>query len=36
LKKKITTQPVLALPKREKKFRIEVDVLGHAIRGVLS
>jgi len=36
LKQKITTQPVLALPRREGKFRIEVDVSGHAIRGVLS
>jgi len=27
---------VLALPKREEKFRIEVDTSGHAIGGVLS
>jgi len=28
-------QPVLALPRREGKLRVEVDVSGHAIRGVL-
>jgi len=31
----MTTQLVLALPRREGKFRIEVDASGHAIRGVL-
>jgi len=36
LKKKITIQLVLALSKREEKFRIKVDALGHAIGGVLS
>ena len=36
LKEKITSQPVLALPKREGKFRVETDASGHAIRGVLS
>jgi len=36
LKKKITSQPVLSLPKREGKFRVEIDTLGHAIEGVLS
>ena len=36
LKQKITMQPVLALPRREEKFRVEVDVSGHAIGGVLS
>jgi len=36
LKKKITSQPVLALPRREGKFRVEMDASGHAIRGVLS
>jgi len=36
LKQKITTQLVLALLRREKKFRIEVDVLEYAIGGVLS
>jgi len=35
LKQKINTQPVLALPRREGKFRVEVDASGHAIRGVL-
>ena len=28
--------PVLALSRREGKFRVEVDASGHAIRGVLS
>jgi len=36
LKQKITIQPVLALPRREGKFRVEVDASGHTIRGVLS
>ena len=36
MKQKITTQSVLALPRREGKFRIEVDTSGHAIGGVLS
>jgi len=36
LKEKITSQPVLALPRREGKFRVETDASGHAIRGVLS
>jgi len=36
LKEKITSQLVLSLPKREEKFRVELDALGHAIRGVLS
>jgi len=36
LKQKITSQPVLALSKREGKFRVEMDALGHAIGGVLS
>jgi len=35
LKEKITSQPVLSLPKREGKFRVETDVSGHAIGGVL-
>ena len=35
LKNKITSQPVLVLPKREGKFRVETDTSGHAIRGVL-
>jgi len=36
LKEKITSQLVLSLPKRERKFRVEMDALGHAIGGVLS
>ena len=27
LKEKITSQPVLSLPRREEKFRVETDVL---------
>ena len=36
MKQKITTQPVLALPRREGKFRVKVDVSGYTIGGVLS
>jgi len=36
LKNKITSQPVLSLPKREGKFQVETDTLGYTIRGVLS
>ena len=36
LKEKITSQLVLSLPKREGKFRVETDILEHAIGGVLS
>jgi len=36
LKEKITSQPVLSLPRREGKFRVETDISGHAIGGVLS
>jgi len=36
LKEKIMSQPVLALPKREGKFRVETDASEHAIKGVLS
>ena len=35
LKNKITSQPVLSLPKREGKFRVETDASGHVIEGVL-
>jgi len=31
LKKKITSQPVLSLPRREGKFRVETDASGHTI-----
>ena len=36
LKEKITSQLVLSLPRREGKFRVEMDASGHTIRGVLS
>ena len=36
LKEKITSQPVLSLPRRKGKFRVETDASGHAIGGVLS
>ena len=36
LKEKITSQPVLVLPRREGKFRVETDASGHAIGEVLS
>ena len=36
LKKKITSQLVLSLSKREGKFRIEIDTSGHAIGGLLE
>ena len=36
LKDKITSQPVLSLPKREGKFRVETDISEHTIREVLS
>ena len=36
LKEKITSQPVLSLPRRKGKFRIEMDTSGHAIGEVLS
>ena len=32
LKEKITSQPALTLPKREEKFRVEINTLGHFIR----
>ena len=36
LKEKITSQPVLSLPRRERKFRVETDASGHATGEVLS
>ena len=35
-KEKITSQPVLSLPRREGKFRVEMNASGYAIGGVLS
>jgi len=35
LKDKITSQPVLSLPKKEGKFRVEIDASRYAMRGVL-
>jgi len=35
LKKKITSQLVLSLPRREGKFRVETDASGYTIGGVL-
>jgi len=35
LKNKITSQPVLSLPKKQEKFRVETDVSEHAIEEVL-
>jgi len=32
----ITSQPVLVLLKREEKLRIETNISGHTIEGVLS
>jgi len=29
------SQPLLSLPKRENKFRVEMDASDHAIEGVL-
>jgi len=36
LKEKIMSQLVLSLSRREGKFRVEMDTLGHAIEEVLS
>ena len=36
LKEKITSQSILALPKREGKFQVETDASKHTIEGVLS
>jgi len=36
LKEKIISQLVLSLPRREGKFRVETDISGYAIGGVLS
>ena len=35
LKEKITSQLVLALPKREENFQVETDTSGHIIGAVL-
>jgi len=36
LKEKIMSQPVLSLPRREGKFKVETNTSGHAIGEVLS
>ena len=36
LKKKFTTELVLAVPNLDKKMRMEVDISYYAIEGVLS
>ena len=36
MKEKITSQLVLALPRRKGKFRVETDTSEHATKGVLS
>ena len=36
LKEKITSQPVLSLPKRKGKFKVETDASGHTIRSSFS
>ena len=36
LKEKITSQLILSLPRREGKFRVETNTLGHMIGRVLS
>ena len=36
LKEKITDQPILALSKREGKFKVKTNTSGHAIERVLS
>ena len=36
LKKKITSQLVLSLSKKEEKFRVEMDTSGHTIGGLLE
>jgi len=36
LKKKITSQPVLTLSKRDGKFQVEMDALEYTVREVLS
>lgn len=36
LKKRITEEPVLKLPQRDKPFRMEVDASNYVIGGVLS
>ena len=35
LRKRITSEPVLGQPQLDKQFKVEVDALGYAIRGVL-
>ena len=36
LKKRITEEPVLKLPQRDRPFRVKVDASNYAIGGVLS
>ena len=36
LKKRITNIPILVIPKPNKKLKMEIDMSGYAVGGVLS